>query len=305
LVEVFVEQVIKWDKGNDLWATVLIELANKSSPLLDSYIHNGIPAQIKYLILAYGSIFDEPKDLPPSRQYDHSISLLPNTAPVNCRPYSYSPEQKNEIERQLKKMLATGIVIPSISLFASPVLLVKKKDNSWRFCVDYRKLNIISVKNKFPLPVIDEFLDEIANAKFFSTIDLASGFHQIRMMPEDEAKITFKTHHGHFQFRVMPFGLTNARVIFHYLMNAIFGKYMRRFVLVFMDDILVFSKTLDEHIEHLQIVFQTLLEHKLYIKFTKCTFVEQQLSSLGHVISQHGVSTDPNKTTAMVNWPTP
>jgi hypothetical protein len=220
-------------------------------------------------------------------------------------PYRYSPEQKDEIERQVTKMLEARIVVPSLSPFASSVLLVKKKDNSWRFCVNYRKLNSLSIKNKFPLPVIDEFLDEIAGAKFFSTIDLASGFHQIRMVPEDEAKTAFKTHHGHFQFRVMSFSLTNAPATFQYLMNAIFGKYMRRFVLVFMDDILVFSKPLEEHIGHLQIVFQTLLEHKLYIKFSKCTFAQQQMSYLGHIISQHGVSTDPNKTVPMVNWPTP
>jgi hypothetical protein len=225
--------------------------------------------------MAYESIFEEPKDLPPSRQYDHSISLLPNTAPLNCRPYRYSPEQKDEIERQVPKMLEAGIVVPSLSPFASHVLLVKKKDNSWRFFMDYRKLNSIYVKNKFPLPVIDEFLDEIAGAKFFSTIDLASSFHQIRMVPEDKAKTAFKTHHGHFQFRVMTFGFTNAPDTFQYLMNAIFGKYIRRFVLVFIYDILVFSKTLEEHIEHLHIVFQTLSEHKLYLKFSKCNFTQQ------------------------------
>jgi hypothetical protein len=141
--------------------------------------------------------------------------------------------------------------------------------------MDYRKLNSIYVKNKFPLPVIDEFLDEIAGAKFFSTIDLASSFHQIRMVPEDKAKTAFKTHHGHFQFRVMTFGFTNAPDTFQYLMNAIFGKYIRRFVLVFIYDILVFSKTLEEHIEHLHIVFQTLSEHKLYLKFSKCNFTQQ------------------------------
>jgi hypothetical protein len=173
---------------------------------------------------------------------------------VNCMLYRYSLEQNDEIERQVAKMLESGIVVPSLNPFASPVLLVKK-DNSWRFCVDYKKLNNISINNTFPLPVIDEFLDESAGAKFFSTIDLASGFHQIRMVPKDEAKSAFKTHHDHFQFIVVPFGLTNAPANFQYLMNAIFGKYMRRFILVFMDDILVFSKTLVEHIEHLKIVF--------------------------------------------------
>jgi hypothetical protein len=184
--------------------------------------------------------------MPPSRTYDHTISLIPNSTPINCRPYIYSPEQKDEIERHISTMLQSGLIVPSLSPFASPVLLVKKKDNTWRFCVDYRKLNNITAKNRFPLPII-----EISRAKFFTTIDLTSGFHQIRMIPEDEVKTSFKTHHGHFQFRVMAFGLTNAPATFQWLMNAIFAKYMRRFVLVFMDDILFFSKTMDEHVEHL------------------------------------------------------
>jgi hypothetical protein len=158
----------------------------------------GIPDQIKDLILEYDTLFQVPSTLPPSRLYDHAITLLPNFAPVNNRPYRYSPEQKNEIERQVSNMLQYGIIVPSLSPFASPILLVKKKDNSWRFCVDYRKLNSITVNNKFPLPIIDEFLDKIARAKYFSTIDLASGFHQIRLLPIDEAKTAFKTHHGYF-----------------------------------------------------------------------------------------------------------
>jgi hypothetical protein len=253
------DQVLKWNKGNELWVVVLLEPNTKSSALSDQYLMNGIPVEIKDLIHEFDAIFHSPSNLPPSRQYDHSIALLPNSTPVNCRPYMYSPEQKDEIERQVSTMLQSGVIVRSLSPFASPVLLVKKKDSTWRFCIDYTKLNSITVKNKFPLPIIDEFLDEIARAQYFSTIDLAYGFHQIRMVPADEFKIAFKTHHGHFQFRVMPFGLTNGPATFQYLMNAIFGDYMRKFVLIFMYDILVFSKTLDQHIEHLKIVFQTLL----------------------------------------------
>jgi hypothetical protein len=182
------------------------------------------------------------------------------------------------------EMLTSGLIVPSLSPYASLVLLVKKKDNSWRFCVDYRKLNTITVKNKFPLPIIDEFLDEIAGSQYFTTIDLASAFHQIRMLPADEVKTTFKTHHGHFQFRVMPFGLTNAPTTFQCLMNALFAKYMRRFVLVFMDDILIYSKSMKDHIEHIRLVFQVLKENNLYIKFKKCTFAQQSISYLGHII---------------------
>jgi hypothetical protein len=304
LQEVSIEQVVKWDKGNDLWTTVLVESSSKSTSLIDTYLHNGILAQVKSLISESEQIFQEPSALPPSRAYDHSISMLPNTATINCRPYRYSPEQKNEIERQVESMLKVGTIICSLSPFASPVLLVKKKDVTCRFCVDYRKLNSIIVKNKFPLPIIDEFLDEKVGAKYFSAIDLASGFHQIRMVPADEMKIAFKTHHGHFQFKVMPFGWTNAPATFQCLMNAIFCQHMRKF-LIFMDDILVFSKSFEEHLPHLRIVFQVLLDNKLFLKLKKYTFARQQISYLGHVISDQGVSTNPEKTEAMLKWPIP
>jgi hypothetical protein len=202
-------------------------------------------------------------------------------------------------------MLKSGILVPSLSPFASPILLVKKKDGSWRFSGYYRKLKTITVKNKFPLPIIDELLDEISGAQYFTTIDLASGFQQIRMLPEDEFKTIFKTHHGHFQFRVMPFGLTNAPVTFHCLMNALFGDYMRKFVLIFMDDILIFSKSLEEQMNHLRLVFQVLLQNKLFIKFSRCVFAQQQISYLGHKISKDGVSTDHTKTKAVLKWTVP
>lgn len=143
-----------------------------------------------------------------------------------------------------------------MSPFTSPVLLVKKKDGSWQFCVDYRRLNDLTIKNKFPMPVIDEFLDELAGPQYFSKLNMESGFHQIRMAMEDEYKTSFKIHHGHFQFNVMPFGLTNGSATFQCLMNSIFQKHMRKFVLVFMDDILVFSANLNDHLSRLQEVFR-------------------------------------------------
>jgi hypothetical protein len=145
------------EKGNGLWATMLLEPSSKSSALTDEYLLKGIPTQIKYLIVEYDAIFQTPLAMPPSRVYDHAITLQPNAAPMNCRPYRYSAEQKNEIERQVNEMLKSGLIVPSLSPYASPILLVKKKDNSWRFCVDYKKLN----SWKFPLPIINEFLDEI------------------------------------------------------------------------------------------------------------------------------------------------
>lgn len=142
--------------------------------------------------------------------FDHAISLVPDATPVNCKPYRYSPLQKDEIEKQVKEMIDAGLITPSMSPYASHVLLVKKKDGSWRFCVDYRRLNALTIKSKFPMPVVDELLDELSGTKFFSKLDLKAGYHQIRMVETDEAKTAFKTHHGQFQFRVMPFGLTNA-----------------------------------------------------------------------------------------------
>lgn len=146
--------------------------------------------------------------------FDHVIALLPETAPVNSGPYRYSPLQKDEIERQVAEMIQAGIITPSLSPFASHVLLVKKKDRTWRFCVNYRRLNDITVKSKFPIPIVDELLDELADTRYFSKLDLKSGYHQIRLVEHDEHKTTFKTHHGQFQFRVMQFGLTNAPATF-------------------------------------------------------------------------------------------
>jgi hypothetical protein len=163
-------------------------------------------------------------------------------------------------------MLFNGVIQPSSSPFASPVLLVKKKDGSWRFCVDYRHLNAITVKNKYPLPIVDEFSDELHGAKWFSKLGMKSGYHQIRVLPEEEHKTTFKTHHGHWEFKVMLFGLTNAPATFQDVMNQIFESLLRKCVLIFMDDILVYSPSLEQHKVHLQTVFDILKQHNLVLK---------------------------------------
>ena len=193
----------------------------------------------------YQDVFHKPNQLPPKRIYDHHIPLLPNAIPVNSRPYRYSPFHKTEIEKQVQELLDAGLIVHSMSPFASPVLLVRKKDGTWRFCVDYRKLNSLTIKDRFPMPIIDEILDELAGTQYFTTLDMSAGYHQVRMRPEDEFKTAFKTHHGHYQFKVMPFGLCNAPATFLYLMNLILQPYLRKFVMVFLDDILIYSPNLD------------------------------------------------------------
>lgn len=231
--------------------------------------------------------------------------MIPGAKPVNIRPYRYSPQQKTEIEKQIKEMLKTGVISHSSSPFGSPVLLVKKKDGTWRFRVDYRHLNAITVKDKHPLPLVDELLDELAGAKYFTKLDLKSGYHQIRLACFDEFKTAFKTHEGLYEFKVMPFGLTNAPATFQSIMNRMLTAYLRKFVLVFMDDILIYSSTLEEHGDHVRQVLQTLADHQFVVKASKCEFAQTKLEYLGHLISTEGVATEPSKISAVAAWPTP
>lgn len=202
-------------------------------------------------------------------------------------------------------MLAQGVIRPSTSLFASPVLIVRKKDGIWRFCVDYRHLNAITVKHKHPIPVVDELLDELAGAKWFSKLDFRSGYHQICMAAREEYKTAFRTHNGLFEFPVMPFGLTNAPTTFQSFMNIIFAELLRKRVLVFMDDILVYLETLEGHVILLEKVSNILEQHKFLIKKSKCAFATREVEYLGHIVSGQGVATDPSKIQSVLQWPTP
>jgi hypothetical protein len=255
------------------------------------------------LLAAFDDLFAEPTRLPPQRQRCHHIRLFPGTEAVTVRPYHHAHVQKAELERQCAEMLSHGVIRPSSSAFSAPVLLVKKSDGSWRFCVDYRALNNRSVKDKFPIPVIEELLDELRGASFFTKLDLRSGYHQVRMHLDDVEKTTFCTHEGLFEFLVMPFGLTNASVTFQALLNDVLRPFLRRFVLVFFDDILIYSKTWSEHLGHVRMVLQARHNNRLFVKKSKCPFGTRSVAYLGHVITADGVAMDDRRfTLSLIDW---
>ncbi|GJV72837.1 retrotransposon protein, putative, unclassified [Tanacetum coccineum] len=266
----------------------------------------GIPTKVKpelqSVIQEFEEVFSVPTVLPPNRPCDHKIPLLERTNPVNVRPYRHHPTQKDAIEGTIQELLATGVIRSRNSLFASPIVMVKKKDNTWRMCVDYKQLNKQTIKDKFPIPIIEELIDKLHGSQVFTKLNLRSGYHQIRMYDDDVAKTAFKTHHGHYEFLVMPFGLTNAPSTFQALMNEVFKSFLRKIVLVFFDDILIYSKSLEERVIHLRTVLEEMKRRRLYVKLSKCVFGTRQVEYLGHVISVEGVSTGPTKIKAMEEW---
>nr|XP_020161515.1 uncharacterized protein LOC109746825 [Aegilops tauschii subsp. strangulata] len=254
----------------------------------------------------FPTVFQPPTGLPPRRMQDHHIPLISGARPVSVRPYRIAPQLKDELEKQIAELLSLGMIRPSKSPFSSPVLMVKKKEEGeWRLVFDFRHLNAITLKSKYRVPIIDELLDELAGACWFTKMDLKAGFHQIRLAPGEEYKTAFQTHHGHFEFLVVAMGLTGAPATFQGTINFDLSPLLRKCVLCFFDDILVFSKTFEEHLEHVAQVLTILKEKEWKVKMSKCAFAQQEIAYLGHVISAQGVSTDPAKITVVQQYPTP
>ena len=244
---------------------------------------------------------EELPGIPLEREVDLAIEIVPGTVPMSREPYKMAPTELKELKRQLQELLDKGFIRPSVSPWGAPVLFVKKKDGTLRMCIDYRQINKMTVKNKYPLLRIEDLFDQLKGAGVFSKIDLRSGYYQLRVKEVDVLKTAFRIRYGHYEFLVMPFGLTNAPTEFMDLMNKVFRPYLDQFIVVFIDDILVYSRDEQEHEQHLKIVLQTLREKKLYAKLSKCDFLLKEVSFLGHIVSAEGIRVDPAKIEVVVN----
>jgi len=227
---------------------------------------------------------EELPGLPPNREVEFAIELITGTTSISRRPYRMPPNELAKLKTQLKELLDKGFIRPSSSEWGCPTLFVKKKDQSLCMCTDYRSLNVVTIKNKYPLPRINILFDQLSKEKVFSKIDLSSGYHQIKIRPQDIPKTAFSTRYGLYEYLVMSFGLKNAPAYFKYLMNLVFMPELDKFVMVFIDDILVYSENEHDHDEHLRLVLNRLREHQLYAKFSKCEFWLKEVPFLGHIL---------------------
>ncbi|GBG62125.1 hypothetical protein CBR_g29325 [Chara braunii] len=239
------------------------------------------------------------------RGVEHSIQLVPDYRVHHQAPYRLSIPEATELKRQLKELLRLGFIKPSNSPWGAPVLFARKGDGTLRLCIDYRGLNRYTVKNNYPMPRADELFDRLAGNRFFTKIDLRSGYHQIRVATEDQSKTAFRSRFGHYEFTVMPFGLTNVPATFQTAMNDILRDILEEYVLVYLDDILVYSRTLEDHLRHLRDALQRLRKHGFYAKLSKCRFAQRKVDFLGYHVSDQGLHMDDAKITVIAEWPIP
>ena len=269
----------------------------------DKHVTDLIPLEYHHLQDVFNK--QDSEVLPPHPPFDHSIPLEEGRMPPFGPIYSLSEKELATLKDYIDSNLQSGFIAPSSSPSGAPILFVKKKDGSLRLCVDYRGLNKITIKNRYPLPLIGELLDRLGQAKFFTKIDLRNAYNQIRIAEGDEWKTAFRTRYGLFEYRVMPFGLTNAPASFQHLVNFTFRDMLDKFIIVYLDDILIYSSTLEEHHQHVEQVLQRLQEHKLYAKAEKCEFHSRSVEFLGFKVSPDGISMDPGKVQAISEWPSP
>jgi hypothetical protein len=279
-------------KGCQIFAAHMEETPKDKVPNLEDH------AVMKY----FEDVFMEVLGLPPKRDIDFSIILIPEATPVSKTPYIMSTLELKELQLKLEYLLKKGYICPSASPWGAPILFMKKKYGTLILCIDFRHLNKVTVKNKYPLPRINDLFDQLKVEKIFSKIDIRSGYHQVRIKEEDISKTTFRTRYGHYEFTVVPFGLSNAPVVFMFLMNGVFREYLDKFVIVFLDDILIYSKSEEENENNLIMVLQGLREHQLYAKLSKCSFYQKQIHYLGHIISKNGIYMDLEKIEAIREW---
>jgi hypothetical protein len=261
-------------------------------------VYEAIVPKIQDILVVCEFIDVFPEDLPglpPERDVEFVIELKPGTTPISRRSYRMPPNELAELKAQLQDLLEKGFIRPSSSPWGCPAIFVKKKDQTLRMYMDYRPLNEVTIKNKYPLPRIGTLFDQLTGARVFSKIDLRSGYHQIRIRPEDIPKTVFTTRYGLFEYLVISFELRNAPAHVTYLMNSVFMPELDKLVVVFIDDILIYSKNEEEHAKHLRIVLTRLREHQLYAKFSKCAFWLEEIQFLGHVLSVKGLWSIPAK----------
>ncbi|GJT32339.1 putative reverse transcriptase domain-containing protein [Tanacetum coccineum] len=268
----------------------------KSIPCLDN-----IP-----VVLEFSNVFpEELPGIPPDRQVEFHIDLIPRSTPVAKSPYKLAPSEMQELMKQLQELLDKGFIRPSSSSWGALVFFVKKKDGSMQMYIDYRELNKVTIKNRYPLPRIDDLFVQLQGVSFFSKIDLLSGYHQLKIREEDIPKIAFQTRYEHYEFIVIQFGLTTSPAAFMDLMNQVCRSMLDKSIIMFINDILIYSKSAKDHETHLRQVLSMLKQEKLYAKFSKCEFWHREVQFLGHVINNKGIKVDPAKINAIMNWKQP